>query len=118
MPVTWRITDGLLWLESDGDASFDEWREAVEAALRHPDHRPGMGVLHDWRGLRAAPSAEELHPRASYAKRLGPRRWAVVVEGQAGYGMGRMAEILTEPMPVELRVFQDIREAEAWARGA
>lgn len=117
MPVSWRISDGLLWLESDGVASFEEWREAVEAALRHPDHRPGLGVVHDWRRLRVAPEAEQLHARASYAGRLGARRWAVVVDGRAGYGMGRMAEILTEPKPVELRVFQDIGEAEAWARG-
>jgi len=40
-----------------------------------------------------------------------------VVEGPAGYGMGRMAEILTDETPVDLRVFRDVAAAEAWARG-
>lgn len=117
MPVSWRISHGLIWLESDEAATFEEWQSAIEAALAHPDHRPGMGVIHDWRRLRAAPSTDEIRARARYGATLGPIRWALVVPGDASYGMGRMAEILTEQHAIELRTFRDLAEAEAWARG-
>lgn len=116
MPISWRISDGLVRLESHGDVAFDEWKAAVDAALAHPDHRPGMGVLHDWRGMRTSPSTAEIEARARYGAGLGPIRWALVVPSDVGYGMGRMAEILTERPPIELRTFRDLGEAEAWLR--
>jgi len=117
MPISWRIADGLVWLESDGNVPFEEWRAAVEAALAHPDYRPGMGVVHDWRSLKWAPSTNEIGARARYGATLGPIRWALVVPNDVGYGMGRMAEILTDEPPIQLRTFRDIKDAEAWVRG-
>jgi hypothetical protein len=117
MPVSWEISHGVVRLLSDDTASFDEWRKAFEAALGHPDHRAGMGVVHDWRRLPMPPSAEEVRKRVRYVSRLGPRRWALVVPDEVGYGMGRMAEILTDELSIRLRVFRDMGEAEAWARG-
>ncbi len=41
----------------------------------------------------------------------------MVVASQAQYGMGRMAEALTENgRSVEFRVFTDLAQAEAWLR--
>jgi hypothetical protein len=117
MPISWRVADGLVWLESEGLVPFEEWRAAVDAALKHPDYRPGMGVLHDWRGLHEPPEAADIRSRAEYGAKLGRIRWALVVSSDVGYGMGRMAEILTETPLIELRAFKDIAEAEAWARG-
>ncbi len=121
MPVSWRITNGLVHLESDEAATFDEWHAAVEAALADPAFRPGMGILHDWRKHRGVPPAAEVLRRSEYlARNAAPfdrMRWALLVATNAGYGLGRMAEVLTEP-GVRLRVFRDPAEAEAWARGS
>jgi len=119
MPVSWRIADGLVRLESSETATFDEWRGAVDAALADPAFRPGMGVVHDWRKQQAALSTEEVRKRASYAEHLaelGVTRWAILVARNADYGMGRVGQAITDG--VQLRAFRDQVEAEAWARGA
>jgi len=44
------------------------------------------------------------------------RRWALVVKGDAAFGMGRMGEALANDT-VEFRAFREVAEALAWARG-
>jgi hypothetical protein len=121
MPISWRIVDGVVFLKSIGSATFEEWRAAVEGFLAHPDHKPGMGVVHDWRGLGEAPLPSDIRTRADYVKRhassLARPRWALVVTEGVNYGMGRMAEGLVDGSSVELRAFRDLAEAEAWVRG-
>jgi hypothetical protein len=120
MPVSWRIMNGLVYLESDEAATFEEWRDAVDAALADPAVRPGMGIIHDWRKHRTSLPSAEVKKRAEYvarnAARFGQTRWALLVDSSVGYGMGRMAEALTG-LGAALRVFRDPVEAEAWARG-
>jgi len=119
MPISWRISDGLVRITSIGEVYFGEWRAAVDAALSDAHYRPGMGVVHDWRGLHEAPSAQEIHARAEYGARLRAMRWALVVQNEKAYGTGRLAEllvgILAEPPSVELRVFHSRVEAAVWA---
>jgi len=45
--------------------------------------------------VHSPPLRSSVHASA-YVSRLGPGRWALVVHGQASYGMGRMAEIITD----------------------
>ena len=120
MPVSWQIVDGLVHLESDEAATFEEWRDAVDAALADPAWRPGMGILHDWRKHRTSLPSAEVAKRSAYlahnAARFGQTRWALLVDSSASFGMGRMAETLTGA-GTRLRVFRDPVEAEAWARG-
>src|SRR5258708_10821700 len=82
MPVSWRISDGLVFLESDDPVTFGEWQAAIDAALANKDYRPGMGVLHDQRRLKRAPSIEEGKARVNFVVGRGIRRWAVL-EGRA-----------------------------------
>jgi len=121
MPISWRISEGLVRITSIGEVPFEDWRAAVDAALSDPDYRPGMGVVHDWRGLQETPSAPEIRARGEYGAKLRAMRWALVVQSDAAYGMGRMSEVLAavlaEPPPIELRVFRSKVEAVAWARG-
>ena len=64
--------------------------------------------------------AAEVLRRSDYLARNAPRfgrtRWALLVDSNASFGMGRMAETLMGP-GAALRVFRDPVEAEAWARG-
>jgi hypothetical protein len=117
MPVSWRISNGLVVLESDEPVTFAEWQAAIDGALASKDYRPGMGVLHDQRRLKHAPSVEEGKARVSFVAGRGIRRWAVLAAGDATYGMGRMGEALSAATSVEIRAFRDPAEAEAWARG-
>jgi hypothetical protein len=116
MPVSWRISDGLVVLESDELATFAEWQAAIDAAVTNKDYRLGMGFLHDQRRLKHAPSIEEGKARVNFVAGRGIRRWAVLAAGDATYGMGRMGEALSAATPVEIRAFRDPAEAEAWAR--
>ena len=122
MPVSWTITDGIVRLESDGASTLDEWRATVDAFRRHPDYRPGMGVINDWRKRMVSITARDAQARASYlvqyAAAFGPTRWAVVVAREVDFGMGQVEKALLEGAPnITLRVFRDTTEAERWARG-
>jgi hypothetical protein len=122
MPVRFGIHDGLVRLESDEPSSFAEWAAAVEGFLVHPDYRRGMGAIHDWRRHRQGLPREEIRARSAFltanAHRFGAMRWALIAPADAAYGMGRMAEVLTGAPLLELRVFRDPEEAEAWVRAA
>lgn len=121
MPVSWRIENGLVWLESTEPSAFEEWRAAVEGFLAHPDYRPGMGAIHDWRQHQSGLPTGEIRARSHYIVRnaaiFGTMRWALVAPADVAYGMGRMAETLTAAHPLELRTFRDMAAAEAWVRG-
>jgi len=101
--------------------TFEEWHAAIVGFLGHPDYRPGMGVLHDWRALLEAPQPLDVRRRADYLERhvasFRFTRWALVVSRSATYGMGRIEQTLLNGSPVEIRIFRDLAEAEAWARG-
>jgi len=116
MPVSWRISQGIIHLESDEPATFAEWKAAVNAVLASADYRRGMGLLHDQRRLRDAPSVEEGKARAAYVAALGIRRWAVLAGSNVQYGMARMGEALSDGTATEIRAFWDPVEAEGWLR--
>ncbi len=118
MPATVTILDSFVRIETDDEAGFAEWRAALESILADPRYERGMGVLHDWRRHTRAPAAAEIEARSRYltGSRFGPIRWALLVERAVDYGMGRMAEALLDGSGIELRVFQDPAEAEAWVR--
>jgi hypothetical protein len=121
MSVSWRI-DGAVLLESDEKATLEEWKAAVDAALRAPAFERGMAVVHDLRRMFRVPSPQEAQERVDFLARrsqaFGIRRWAIVVAGTAQFGMGRMAEFLSDGAPgVDFRVFREPADAIAWARG-
>jgi hypothetical protein len=122
MSVSWNIIKGLARLQSGDDATLEEWRAAVDDFRRHPDYRPGMGVLNDWQKRTRSITAQDAQARTSYMVQygaaFGPTRWAVVVSRDVDFGMARVEEALLEGVPnITLRVFRDPIEAEAWVRG-
>jgi hypothetical protein len=116
--VTWRIADGLVWLETTGKAVFEDFRAALENVRADAAYRAGMGIVHDWRNLTESPSRAEIEARARYAKTFTRvhTKWAVVATTDATYGMSRMGEVLSYPAAVELATFRDVAKAEAWIR--
>jgi hypothetical protein len=120
MPVSWSIRAGVVGLESDEAATFEEWKAAAEAAFADPAFRSGMSVLHDLRRFARVPSTQETQARVSFlvdrSLEHGIPRWAVVVSSPVQYGMSRMAEAFADRAPVRFRGFNDLDEALAWAR--
>jgi hypothetical protein len=47
-------------------------------------------------------------------QRLGPFRCAILTTRDASFGMARMAAILAEATPAEVRPFRALDQAEAW----
>ncbi len=130
MPVSWRVSQEVVFLEGNGQATLDEWMSAVDGSLASGDYRPGMGVVQDWRRTKAIPGAKVIRLRidvlVARARARGVQRWAIVVAGAARWEIvitgeayrdtGRTAEPRAGRGPVEFRVFKDRAEAEAWVR--
>ena len=121
MPVSWRLEGGVVFLESDERATFDEWKDAVEAALPVARTEHAEAVVHDLRRMARVPSLREANARVQLLLRqsrlFGIKRWASIVSGPDNLGMGQTAEMLGAGELVEFRVFEDAADAEAWARG-
>jgi hypothetical protein len=106
----------------DVQPELDVWRTWFERVLGHPDFEPDFGIVSDRRALTVSPDATFVRGFIGVVSGVAGAgrfhgRWATVVAPrQVGvYGMGRMTEILSEPHPVEYRVFTDLDEAVAWA---
>jgi hypothetical protein len=122
VPVSWRIADGVVILESEGEPTIGDWQAAVDAALAAPGFRAGMGLLHDARRMARVPTPQEARARVDFlagrCRRRGVRRWAVVLDADAQYGMGRLAEAVAESAGIDFRVFRERVDAEVWLRTA
>jgi hypothetical protein len=129
MPVSWRVSAEVVFLESDGPATLEEWMSAVDGSLASRDYRPGMGVVQVWRGTKPIPAAKVIRLHidvlVARARARGVKRWAIVVAGAArweivitgdAYRSTGTAEPLAGRGSVEFRVFKDRAEAEAWVR--
>lgn len=130
MPVSWRISEGVVFLVSDEPVTLDEWTSAVDSSLASGSYRPGMGVVQDWRRTKGIPGAKVIRLRVDVlvgrAMARGVNRWAIVVAGTARWeivitgdawrGADRTAAPPGGRGSVEFRVFRNPAEAEKWAR--
>ena len=103
------------------DSPIEEYEAVLAAIFRSPLFQPGFGFLIDRRRFESPPAAfvRRLIEFLNQNRRsLAGARWAVVVESPAGYGMGRMGQMLAEGSgdAVTVCVFRDIGEAESWLR--
>jgi hypothetical protein len=130
MPVSWRISRGVVFLESERQVTLHEWTSAVDGSLASDGYRRGMGVVQDWRSTKGLPAARVIRLRIDVlverARARGVNRWAIVVAGDARWEIvvtGDACRATAQASPpfagrssVEFRVFKDLAEAEAWAR--
>lgn len=92
----------------------DELRRVIES----PDFRPGLNGVADVRGTDAEWTPNDLRMVADVLKAhredILPSRTAIVVSGDAEYGMARMFQGLSGTTSVETAIFRDMDEAKAW----
>jgi hypothetical protein len=124
MPVTTEIDTkaGVVVTTGSGEITPSDLT-VLDAILRHPDFRPGMGFVWDarnavFRGL-SSEAIRQFALRASIRiEARGRGRSAIVVSEELGYGIARMAHGHSGDMQVEQGIFQDFDEAMRWASGA
>lgn len=120
MPVSWRLLESVILLETDDPATFAEWSAAIDAALEHPGVKRGVSVVHDARRLTRVISEGEAKLRVAFLsdrhQKYVIRRWALVVPAQAPYAMREMLQALSDSAVFPCRVLTDLAEALEWAR--
>ena len=101
-----------------GRVTLDEMLRAIDSSVEDPSFRNGIDILSDHTGLEKPIETDEAQRLAAHLRRLRDRfagsRWAVVTEMQASFGMMRMLSVFLERIPMHLRVFYSIIEAERW----
>lgn len=122
MPLHWRADpDGrIAWLVAS--APIPELKELQDALARRgadADLRARPRVLCDAREV-PLPTVDYVRTTVTVfleaAHVAGVERLALVVGGEAAYGMGRMAEVLVEEV-LPLRTFYTTDDARAWLLG-
>lgn len=124
MALTFEIDPqlGLVDITRSHTPTFEEWRGFMEGVLSDKRFRPGLPILEDRRGERTVPTRNDVEVAAAWvrinAARLGPARWAIVLDPSAlaAFGMVRVGEFLTDRSGVSLRAFTSIDSARLWVR--
>ncbi len=101
-----------------GRVSIEEMLDAIRSSVADPRFESGFDVLSDHTKL-ATPIAPGDVPRViqclrSVADKVAGARWAVVAPSAASFGMMRLIGVQAEAVPIEIRVFGEVADAEAW----
>lgn len=105
----------------EGAFETAEMMEALNGILEDDAFTPGTPVLSDHRTVSTVLTREQAMAVAARLAAMAPQlagmRWAVVTTHPASYGMMRMLSVLLEDAGVEMRIFEEMDEAEGWALG-
>jgi hypothetical protein len=110
----------LVTLVTVGDASFDEWREALLGVFSNSSFRTGFDFLSD--GRRGTARDRVFIERVAafareHEREFGRCRWASVVAELGAEDAARLLTIRAGLGRVEVRYFFDIEEARRWLLG-
>ena len=120
MPLTYTVDpeSRLVTAVASGRLESEEAIAVFDEIMSHTQFGSGMRLLSHHRNLESVLPTEFV---LTMVRRIEKKRelfedckWAFVESGMARYGMARMASILLERSPVELRVFRDIAKARDW----
>jgi hypothetical protein len=98
--------------------SLDKWIYVVEEIIKDDRYRTGMGFVLDRRKVSAVSSADDvkgaLRYITSHMQHFKGSRWAVLQSNLASFGMVRMGQILSENLPITVKIFENLDEAKNW----
>lgn len=123
MPVLYGLDANrrLVHLVTIGEASFDEWRDALLGVLLNSSFRTGFNFISD-RRRSSAPSRFFIEQVVAFAReheeKFGRCRWASVVADLGTDDAARLITIRAGLEQVEVGYFFDIEEARRWLSGA
>lgn len=114
------VARGIVRVILSGDADLQsDFEGGVAPFVHHPDFRPGMPSLWDATRLRTTEvSGEFLRKLASRNQEVadlrGRARAAIVTSTDLHYGLSRIYQAYTDFPHLEVAVFRNVQEAEAW----
>jgi hypothetical protein len=122
MAISYSIDRGarLVRLNYEGEVTYEAWAHMMSTLAADRAFRPGFSVLADRRRAATATVAFVhcvVNFLVAYSEQVAIARWATVVDGQAAYGMSRMAQILLKDLPFPFAVFTDESSAIGWLFG-
>jgi len=99
--------------------SYKDFEATLEALVKDPAFKPGMGLMADRRNL-PAPTTSELRSYIELVRRykpqLGTCPWAIVTGDMANFGMVRMGSTLGSFVGIKSDVFRTEEDALAWLK--
>jgi hypothetical protein len=120
MPLTYAIESDtrIVAVVVSAPPSVDDYRRLLDTILSDPAYRPGYHFLVDRRAVAVVPDTQRVWAMTPLldviARWGGPCRMAVVTDGDATYGMMRMASVLGSDTGVEVGAFRDPDMARDW----
>ena len=105
----------------EGDLSMDEVFSVIDRALLDPRFRPGFSILTDHLAIGEPLTAQQARELVEHLTRhdglLAGARWGVVTKRPASFGMMRMVSAFASRVPIDVRIFDTLAEAESWLDG-
>lgn len=107
-------------VRTSGFGSLENIFQSHKKLMKHPMWHPGRNVMVDHRDLQLSHlKPEDINSLVSMVKDsrsiLGDGNFAVVLDGDFIFGLGRMWEISSEPnTDLQIRIFRDPEEALLW----
>jgi hypothetical protein len=119
MPVTYQISGNIIWIICGKTFVFQEFSNAIEAAMADPQFSPDSPFLFDYRNNQGNVSQKTIIARANYLGALQSKicpTIAVLVFDTLHYGLGRMFQVYTGRYGFKMEIFTDLDEALAFLR--
>lgn len=108
----------LVRIAVSGTFSLTDMTTTVDRVSAAAGKSVGWSVLSDHRAIAAPASTPQLENLVEHIRRSAPvfhgQRWAVITGSKASFRMMRMLSVLAQRVPIEVAVFKDPAEAEAW----
>lgn len=116
MPTTFAIEGTVVTVTCEGEFDIDDARAIVNWLREEPTVPDVFKLLILDLGTSFSPSTEQLEGMASDYGTIADRivRWALVVEKNYHFGLGRMFSVFAERQSFEMRVFADGTQAREW----
>ena len=118
-PLSYAISPTGQWVHViyHEQPSFTQWSQTMAQILADPAYQLQTGVLLDRRTVLRPADTEYIKQMVNFIDRrqaVGwPSHWAILVGDPGSYGMGRMAEQLSDHSG-SIRAFRELAEAIAW----
>ena len=116
------LPDGPLIFTASGAITGKEVLQALRELLNDPECKTSMDILWNFRAVTTRiVDAQEIKDlvnfiRTNQTKRGSDYRVALVVSRDMDYGLVRMYKAYSQDLPFQLRIFEELEEAESWLK--
>lgn len=120
MSISYRVDpeSGIVYVTTSGTPSAREQRDLWGSLGGITSTDAPLRLLDDRRGLESFAEPSEVREASAFAAKfveaLRGARIATVVPQEVAFGMSRMFQAYSDPLPLEHRAFYDYDEAERW----